>query len=41
MYDIDTSECDKILVELSEGLDIQDSSADLMSHMIQDLLDYS
>ena len=40
-YKIDTSECDRILVELKEGHDIQESSANLMSSMIQDLLDYS
>ena len=40
-YDIDTSECDRILIELNDGLDVQDSSANLMSYMIQDLLDFS
>ena len=40
-YNIDTSECDRILLELNDGLDIQDSSANLMSYMIQDLLDFS
>jgi len=33
-YDIDTSECDRILIELNDGLDVQDSSANLMSYMI-------
>ena len=40
-YDIDTSECDRILLELQDGLEIQESSANLMSFMIQDILDYS
>jgi len=40
-YKFDTSECDRILVELKDGLDTQESSANLMSFMIQDLLDYS
>jgi hypothetical protein len=40
-YDIDTSECDNILKELNEGLEVEESSANLMSFMIQDILDYS
>jgi signal transduction histidine kinase len=40
-YNIDTSESEKILLELNDGLDIQESSSNLMSSMIQDLLDYS
>jgi signal transduction histidine kinase len=33
-YKIDTSECERILEELNDGLDVQDSSANLMSYMI-------
>ena len=40
-YDVDTSECDKILKELNEGLEVEESSANLMGFMIQDILDYS
>ena len=40
-YNIDTSESEKIIVELNEGLDVQESSSNLMSSIIQDLLDYS
>ena len=40
-YNIDTSESEKIIVELNEGLEVQESSSNLMSSIIQDLLDYS
>ena len=40
-YNIDTTESEKIILELNEGLEVQESSSNLMSSIIQDLLDYS